>query len=255
LTLIVPRRAGVAQAAAGGHDSIGLRCPAHPLAQAVLEAAWALGVRGVAAPSANLFGRVSPTCVAHVREELGPDLRVIDGGPCAVGIESTLIDCTRGQPVLLRPGSISRADIQAACGVPVLDAQQAAEVASLSQAPRASGTLASHYAPVARVHLLPWDALQKVVRGLPTPNVAVYSRSALVVAESEVSLLVSGSGSGALPGVVCRPMPESPQAAAHELFAVLRELDAMGVSDIYVQNPPANPEWDGVRDRLTRASA
>jgi L-threonylcarbamoyladenylate synthase len=192
-----------------------------------------------------------------VREELGPDLRVIDGGPCAVGIESTLIDCTRGQPVLLRPGSINRADIQAACGVPVLDAQQAAEVASLSQAPRASGTLASHYAPVARVHLLPWDALQKVVRGLPTPNVAVYSRSALVVAESEVSRLVSGSGSGsgALPGVVCRPMPESPQAAAHELFAVLRELDAMGVSDIYVQIPPANPEWDGVRDRLTRASA
>jgi len=259
LTLIVPRRAGVAQAAAGGQDSIGLRCPAHPLAQAVLEAAWALGVRGVAAPSANRFGRVSPTSVAHVREELGPDLRVIDGGPCAVGIESTLIDCTRGQPVLLRPGSISRADIQAACGVPVLDAQQAAEVASLSQAPRASGTLASHYAPVARVHLLPWDALQKVVRGLPTPNVAVYSRSALVVAESEVSRLVSGSGSGsgsgALPGVVCCPMPESPQAAAHELFAVLRELDAMGVSDIYVQTPPSNPEWDGVRDRLTRASA
>jgi len=243
LTLIVPRRAGVAQAAAGGQASIGLRCPAHPLAQAVLEASWALGVRGVAAPSANRFGRVSPTIVAHVREELGPDLRVIDGGSCAVGIESTLIDCTRGQPVLLRPGSISPADIQAACGVQVLNAHQAAALGSLTQpAPRASGTLASHYAPAARVHLLNWDQLQPAVLQATADakknQVAVYSRTPWQEA-----------------GVLWRPMPNAPQAAAHELFAVLRELDAMGVSDIYVQNPPANPEWDGVRDRLTRASA
>ena len=243
LTLIVPRRAGVAQAAAGGQDSIGLRCPAHPLAQAVLEAAWALGVRGVAAPSANRFGRVSPTSVAHVREELGPHLRVIDGGPCAVGIESTLIDCTRGQPVLLRPGSISPADIQAACGVQVLNAHQAAALGSLSQpAPRASGTLASHYAPAARVHLLPWDQLQAAVLQAtsqdPNNQVAVYSRTTWQEAD-----------------VVWRPMPHAPQAAAHELFAVLRELDALGVSDIFVQAPPADTEWDGVRDRLTRASA
>ena len=243
LTLIVPRRAGVAQAAAGGQASIGLRCPAHPLAQAVLEAAWALGVRGVAAPSANRFGRVSPTSVAHVREELGPDLRVIDGGSCAVGIESTLIDCTRGQPVLLRPGSISPADIQAACGVQVLNAHQAAALGSLTQpAPRASGTLASHYAPAARVHLLNWDQLQAAVLQAtsqdPNNQVAVYSRTPWQEAD-----------------VVWRPMPNAPQAAAHELFAVLRELDALGVSDIFVQAPPADTEWDGVRDRLTRASA
>ena len=243
LTLIVPRRAGVAQAAAGGQASIGLRCPAHPLAQAVLEAAWALGVRGVAAPSANRFGRVSPTSVAHVREELGPNLRVIDGGPCQLGIESTLIDCTRGQPVLLRPGSISPADLQAACGVQVLNAQQAAALGSLTQpAPRASGTLASHYAPAARVHLLPWDQLQPAVlqaaAHAKNNQVAVYSRTPWQEA-----------------GVLWRPMPHAPQDAAHELFAVLRELDALGVSDIFVQAPPADTEWDGVRDRLTRASA
>ncbi len=243
LTLVVPRRAGVAQAAAGWQASIGLRCPAHPLAQAVLEAAWALGVRGVAAPSANRFGRVSPTSVAHVREELGPNLHVIDGGSCQVGIESTLIDCTRGQPVLLRPGSISPADIQAACGVQVLNAQQAAALGSLTQpAPRASGTLASHYAPAARVHLLPWDQLQPTVlqaaAHAKNNQVAVYSRAAWQEA-----------------GVLWRPMPHAPQDAAHELFAVLRELDALGVSDIFVQAPPAHTEWDGVRDRLTRASA
>jgi L-threonylcarbamoyladenylate synthase len=168
-----------------------------------------------------------------------------------VGIESTLIDCTRGQPVLLRPGSISPADIQAACGVQVLNAHQAAALGPLTQpAPRASGTLASHYAPAARVHLLNWDQLQAAVlqatahaqnhdrTHIKSHPVAVYSRTPWQEAD-----------------VVWRPMPHAPQAAAHELFAVLRELDALGVSDIFVQAPPADTEWDGVRDRLTRASA
>ena len=115
LTLILPRRAGVAAAAAGGQDSIGLRCPAHPVALAVLAACATLmpPVRGLAAPSANLFGRVSPTTAAHVQEELGPDLLILDGGPCQVGIESTIVDCTRGQPVLLRPGVITVAELAA----------------------------------------------------------------------------------------------------------------------------------------------
>ncbi len=116
LTLILPRRPGVGTAAAGGQDTIGLRCPAHPVAQALLQACAAQGLHGLAAPSANAFGRVSPTTAAHVQAEFGESLLVLDGGACDVGIESTIIDCTRGAPVLLRPGGISRAQVEAACG-------------------------------------------------------------------------------------------------------------------------------------------
>ncbi|MBY0466895.1 MAG: L-threonylcarbamoyladenylate synthase, partial [Burkholderiales bacterium] len=155
LTLILPRRAGVAEAAAGGQDSIGLRCPAHPAAQAVLQAAQALGVQGVAAPSANRFGRVSPTTAAHVMDEFasldGDALMVLDGGACDVGIESTIVDATRGLPVLLRPGIVTTAQLEAVCGMPVHDPAQAALA---EPAPRASGTLASHYAPNATVRLM-----------------------------------------------------------------------------------------------------
>ncbi|MEP6589164.1 MAG: L-threonylcarbamoyladenylate synthase, partial [Polaromonas sp.] len=99
LTVILPRREGVAAAAAGGQNSIGLRCPAHPVALAFLKACLELGVSGVAGPSANRFGRVSPTTAAHVNQEFGDELLVLDGGPCAVGIESSIVDCTRGRPV------------------------------------------------------------------------------------------------------------------------------------------------------------
>jgi tRNA threonylcarbamoyl adenosine modification protein (Sua5/YciO/YrdC/YwlC family) len=125
LTLILPRRPGVATAATGGQDSVGLRCPAHPVAHAVLQACAAPGdgpelggppVWGLAAPSANRFGRVSPTTAQHVQDELGADLLVLDGGPCDVGIESTIVDCTRGVPVLLRPGAITREQICRATG-------------------------------------------------------------------------------------------------------------------------------------------
>jgi len=119
LTLILPRRPGVGAAAAGGQDSIGLRCPSHPVAQALLRACAAQGLYGLAAPSANPFGRVSPTTAAHVQAGFGDSLLVLDGGACDVGIESTIIDCTRGAPVLLRPGGISRAQVDAVCGQPL----------------------------------------------------------------------------------------------------------------------------------------
>jgi tRNA threonylcarbamoyl adenosine modification protein (Sua5/YciO/YrdC/YwlC family) len=133
LTLILPRLAGVATAATGGQDSVGLRCPAHPVAHAVLQACAAPGnspelggppVWGLAAPSANRFGRVSPTTAQHVQDELGEALLVLDGGPCGVGIESTIVDCTRGVPVLLRPGAITRAQIAAACGIEPLSKEE-----------------------------------------------------------------------------------------------------------------------------------
>ncbi|HPW85288.1 MAG TPA: L-threonylcarbamoyladenylate synthase, partial [Rhodoferax sp.] len=129
LTLILPRRDGVGAAAAGGQSSIGLRCPDHPVAQAVLSALRkpAAGqdvVWGIAAPSANRFGRVSPTTAAHVQSELGDALPILDGGPCEVGIESTIIDCTRGAPVLLRPGAITGTQVEQACGRKLLSKEE-----------------------------------------------------------------------------------------------------------------------------------
>ncbi|OYY60742.1 MAG: threonylcarbamoyl-AMP synthase, partial [Burkholderiales bacterium 28-67-8] len=128
LTVIVPRAAGVAYASTGGQPTVGLRCPDHPVALALLRAAAARGVPGIAAPSANRFGRLSPTCAAHVVAELGdePGLRVLDGGDCPVGIESTIIDCSRTHPVLLRPGTLTRRAIEAVLGEPLLARDAAA---------------------------------------------------------------------------------------------------------------------------------
>jgi L-threonylcarbamoyladenylate synthase len=236
LTLILPRQSGVATASAGGQDSIGLRCPSHPVAQALLLACATLGVQGVSAPSANRFGRVSPTTAAHVQSELGPELLILDGGDCDVGIESTIIDCTRGEPVLLRPGHITRVQIEAACGRVVLDKN------ALSQAaPRASGTLESHYAPRAKVRLmLAQDIAVKLhALGPHANNLGVWS--------------AARPDAGA--GVLWREQPATADEAAHALFSILRDLDARGVQQIWVQLPPDTPEWEGVRDRLQRAAA
>ncbi|MEK7346009.1 MAG: L-threonylcarbamoyladenylate synthase [Pseudomonadota bacterium] len=244
LTLILPRRPGVAAASAGGQDSVGLRCPSHPVAQALLKACLALGVQGVSAPSANRFGRVSPTTAAHVQSELGPDLLILDGGECDVGIESTIIDCTRGAPVLLRPGQITRAQIEAACGRAVLDKDAAQDQVGQS-APRASGTLESHYAPRAKVVLMSAQDMARKLQALGPHANNLGLWSALRPDE--------GAGLGA--GVVWRAQPATAEQAAHALFGVLRELDARGVQQIWVQQPPDTPEWEGVRDRLQRAAA
>jgi L-threonylcarbamoyladenylate synthase len=164
LTVILPRRDGVAAAAAGGQNSVGLRCPSHPVAQALLKS-LATGTRpvwGLAAPSANQFGRVSPTTAAHVQSEFGDDLLVLDGGACEVGIESTIVDCTRGLPVLLRPGVITRAQLSEVCGQSVLLKEELP--AHMIEGPRASGTLESHYAPTAKVRLMDASALQTAGR-------------------------------------------------------------------------------------------
>jgi len=247
LTLILPRREGVAQAAAGGQNSIGLRCPAHPVALGLLRllAQGPQPLWGIAAPSANRFGRVSPTSAAHVRSELGDGLLVLDGGDCQRGIESTIVDCTRGQPVLLRPGPISRAQLRAACGQRVLLPAEAAALRLEQAAPRASGTLASHYAPRARVVLMDTIALEAALHSsaLP-PRVALYARSAHVQALALAS-----------PNRMLARMPRSAPAAAHGLFATLRRLDDSGVDTIWVEAVPDGLAWDGVRDRLQRAAA
>ena len=233
LTIILPRRAGVAAAAAGGQDSIGLRCPAHPVALAFLVACQT----GVAGPSANRFGRVSPTTAAHVVGEFGSALMVLDGGPCAVGIESSIVDCTRAQPVLLRPGVLTRAQLEAACGQPVLSPDELPLAA-----PRASGTLESHYAPNAKVRLMDAGAIQTALDllGADAAHIAVYACSIVRIQSERVQY---------------RRMPDDALATAQQLFAVLRDFDAQGVKLIWIENPPEAPEWDGVRDRLERAAA
>lgn len=240
LTVIVPRAAGIAKAAAGGHDTIGLRASAHPVAQALLGQALRLGVSGVAAPSANRFGRVSATCAAHVTEEFGDTIPVLDGGACEIGIESSIVDCTRAHPLLLRPGGIARSRIEAAIGERLLEADDGA-------AP-ASGTLDVHYAPRARVRLMSAEMLRRALEVLgetPLPSrqasqlkLAVYSRTVLPK-----------------PHLRHRAMPGDAARAARELYAALRELDSAGVDLIWVEAPPDSPEWEGVRDRLRRASA
>ncbi len=236
LTLILPRRPGVATASAGAQASIGLRCPSHPVAQALLQAAAAAGMPGLAAPSANQFGRVSPTTARHVQAEFGDALLVLDGGACTVGIESTIVDCTRGAPVLLRPGQISRTQIEQACGQALQD-----QAALAQPAPKASGTLESHYAPRARVRLMDAAMLQQrlLALGPHANNLGIWSRQA--------------PAGGA--GVLWRQQAAQAASAAHDLFAVLRELDAHGVQQIWVEWPPDTPEWEGVRDRLQRAAA
>ncbi|MFT3953390.1 MAG: L-threonylcarbamoyladenylate synthase [Piscinibacter sp.] len=234
LTVIVRRVPGMAMAAAGGQDTIGLRCPAHPVAHALLAAARRLGVPGVAAPSANRFGRISPTRAAHVVDEFGDSLLVLDGGDCEVGIESSIVDCSGAVPVLLRPGQIPRERIEAAAGVALGEPD--------ANSPRASGTLESHYAPRARLRLMPAEMLNTALQmlGDSALKLAVYSRTVPLPPRSALKR---------------RVMPDDPDRAAHELFATLRELDAEGPDLIWVEEPPPTPAWDGVRDRLSRAAA
>lgn len=237
LTVIVTRRAGMAGAAAGGAATVGLRCPSHPVARALLAAAAKRGVPGVAAPSANRFGRVSPTCAAHVVDEFGPALPVLDGGACDVGVESTIVDVSRDAAVLLRPGGVARDAVERVLGEPLRDRDEAA--------PRASGTLEQHYAPRARVVLLDALSLSQRLDGLPgarsglAQGLGVYSRS--LPARPDVG--------------VWRTMPQDPAVAAHELFAVLRDFDAAGVDAVWVEQVPDGAAWEAVADRLRRAAA
>jgi L-threonylcarbamoyladenylate synthase len=237
LTLILPRRPEMARAAAGGQDSVGLRCPAHPVAHALLTACAAATppVHGVAGPSANRFGRVSPTTAQHVASEFGAALLVLDGGATQVGIESAIVDCTRGVPVLLRPGVLTRTQIERACGEQLWLPEDLP-----GAAPRASGTLEAHYAPNAKVRLMDGNSLQMAldVLGPDAGAIAVYARSALRTRSPHY-----------------RRMPDDAVETARQLFAVLRDFDAAGVKLIWVETPPDTPEWEGVRDRLRRAAA
>lgn len=231
VTVIVRRAEGRATAAAAGLPTLALRCPAHPVMQALLARCAELGVAGLAAPSANRFGRVSPTTAAHVRDEFGDGMLVLDGGACTLGIESAIVDVSAAAPVLLRPGMVGRDELERALGLPLRDAD--------AHSVRAPGTLESHYAPRATLRLMSSDELRSALSVLPAnvKGMAVYSRTA-----PRRHPLV-------------RVMPDDPRAVAQELFAVLREFDDQGMKLVWVEQPPDTAPWEGVNDRLSRAAS
>ncbi len=242
LTLIVKRHARIPDAVSGGQDSVGLRCPSHPVAQQLLAAFSKRrgGHGGVAAPSANRFGHVSPTTAQHVRDEFGETVHVLDGGACDVGIESTILDLSRGFPALLRPGHITPHDIARVLG----EAPRLPD-GSDATAPRASGTLKAHYAPRTPLALLPFDALEPLLAAATRQGEAV----ALVARASRAQAWASA------PGVHFVAAPEDPQAYARELYGLLRALDRANVARILIEKLPETVEWIAVNDRLGRAAA
>ncbi|MEB2401448.1 L-threonylcarbamoyladenylate synthase [Parapusillimonas granuli] len=244
LTLILPRAPHIPDAVSGGQSSIGLRCPSHPVAQALLRRFAGLkpgGQGGVAAPSANKFGQVSPTHAAHVRSEfpeLDPaELLVLEGGPSQVGIESTIVDVSRVAdgvgPMLLRPGHVTAAQIAA-----VLGREPARPDAG---APRASGTLKAHYAPRTPLRVMPRQDIARISREDRQGRIAVVAFEPL-----------AGSAG---PGVDWIAAAHEPEAYARELYALLRRLDQQGYAGIVLERPPALPAWQAVNDRIGRAAA
>ena len=271
LTLVLPRREGAAEACAGGQNTIALRCPDHPVAQAVL-ALFHGGQGGLAAPSANRFGRISPTTAAHVQAELGDAVTlVLDGGPSAVGIESTIVDCSRlrtmhGLPRILRPGGLAAGKLAAVLGCTTQELQgeaaaqvglrptepqpaaayqvelqaemrEAVQAELAQQAPRVPGALASHYAPLTPLRLLSAAALNAAWPA--ARSIGVLAPRPAPCANARARWLA---------------MPDDAEGYAHALYASLRELDAAGLDAIWAQDLPAEAAWDAVRDRLSRAS-
>ncbi|MDR2690495.1 MAG: threonylcarbamoyl-AMP synthase [Azoarcus sp.] len=242
LTLILKRAAGVADIVTGGQDTVGLRVPAHPVALALLRR---LG-DGIAAPSANRFGRISPTMAAHVAEELGEAVAlVLDGGPCRIGIESTIVDFSHDIPGILRPGLIGAEEIARIGGIAPRQRGDGDE-ADLSAPPRVSGSLAAHYAPRTPLCLVAGQALPTEARRLIDAGrrVAVLAHD---LADPRDNLRDSR--------LHWQRVPAAPDAYAHCIYASLRWLDALGVDILLVEAPPPTPAWHAIADRLGRAAA
>lgn len=247
LTLILPRASNVPLAVSGGQDSVGLRCPSHPVAQALLRRFAALkgGQGGVAGPSANKFGQVSPTRAEHVRSEFPEldesSLMVLEGGASEVGIESTIVDLSRLEegvgPVLLRPGHITAEQLAAVLGVMPLRAD--------AGAPRVSGSLKAHYAPRTPLVVAPRERLEALLDEAG----GKHERLAVVAFPPRPEI------SGRHPSVAWHECAADSSAYARRLYAMLRELDEDGYDRIVLEKPPGTPEWQAVNDRLGRAAA
>lgn len=231
LTLILKRAPHVSDMVTGGQNTIALRVPSHPVAQALLSAFGG----GIAAPSANRYGRVSATTAQHVRSEFQDTVQcVLDGGPSQVGIESTILDLSRDTPALLRPGAITAREIEKTLGQPV--------TAASSASPRAPGMLEKHYAPLTPLMLMEGDLVLELAASMTRQGqrIAVLARSARQPLLDRLMWIAA---------------PADATGYAHDLYANLRALDAAGCAAILVEAPPLTPEWAAVHDRLTRAAA
>jgi L-threonylcarbamoyladenylate synthase len=262
MTLILKRAPHVLDAITGGQDTVGLRVPSHPVAHALLAAFGG----GVAAPSANKFGRVSPTTAQHVKDEFGGVLDlVIDGGASEVGIESTIVECVQPfkgvpfEPRILRPGAITPDMIKSTLGkdhaelieigssgiamIREIERRALAEIGTVPEAPRSkpvprvSGSLDAHYAPRTPLRLIPPQSLEETVAQCSPHKLAILSRVRPTGFEGE-----------------WRKAAAEVAGYARELYAHLRALDKLGAEEMLIEVPPQDPEWDGVNDRLRRAA-
>lgn len=233
LTLVLRRAAGVSDAVTGGQNTVGLRVPGNPVALDLLRRFGG----ALAAPSANRFGHVSPTTAAHVVTEFSDSevAAVLDGGPCRVGVESTIIDLSSARPTLLRHGMIRIEAIEAVLGETV---QRVGD----QQGPRASGRLTSHYAPRAVVELVAVDALSKRAEACIAAgeSIAVLARQAPLSARLESAWIA---------------MPDQPEPFARALYSALRQADTAGPDRMLVERPPATAGWEAIADRLQKAAA
>jgi len=237
LTLILKKQPWVPDLITGGQQTVGLRVPGHPVALELLRRfSERSAPAGVAAPSANRFGRVSPTTATHVAAELGNRVSlVLDGGACAVGIESTIVDCSRQTPVILRPGHIAPAHLAEVLGF-------APEIETAEGAPRVPGALPAHYAPNTPLRLLTPAELERMLD-----------------AGRRVALLAHTSAMAAcldrLPEDCRKLLSDDPVVYAHDLYAALRALDSCGAECIALEQTPQTPVWSAINDRLRRALA
>lgn len=229
LTLILKRAPGRAAAASGGLDTIGLRVPGHPVALALLHEFGG----GIAAPSANRFGRISPTRADHVLDELDGRIEaVLDGGACSVGLESTILDLSGAHPQILRPGAVTAEAL-----APIVEGVRAAPS---GRAPQVPGSLDAHYAPITPLQLVePAKLADEVATAMQAGRVVVLMRQ-----ESALD-----------PDCTQIRMPAEAGAFGQYLYAALRQADALGCVAILVEQPPDTPAWEAVHDRLRRAAA
>ena len=231
LTLILRRAPHVSELVTGGQETVALRVPSHPVARTLLTTFG----DGIAAPSANRYGRVSATTAEHVRAEFGEAVDVVlDGGACDVGIESTIVDLSGSAPALLRPGSIGAAALEAVLGVTLA----ASSVAS----PRVPGSTAKHYAPQTPLMLIETGLVLELAVNMAQQG-------------SRVAVLARSTPQWSMEGLVWIAAPSDPQGYAHDLYSNLRALDAAGCMAMLVEQPPLEPEWAAVHDRLQRAAA
>ena len=230
LTIVGPRTALASNSVTGNQDTVAVRVPSHPIAQELLQQLKANGVKGVVAPSANRFGHVSPTSAAHVSADLGEYLNVhgdliLDGGDCQVGVESTIVLATGSQPVILRPGAVTAADIKRITGVEVSE--------ETTNAPRVSGALDSHYSPTAQVIL-------------------IANASELELESNAGFLALAQTPTPA--GLTRLAVPATIEDFAHELYSSLRAGDDLSLKTIYVVPPTGDGLAQAINDRLSRAA-